>query len=222
MRGLWADQIDPTTLEAFLESGFRRSGKILYQPVCSRCRACQPLRIEVRRFVASRSQRRILGRNSDLAVSVGPPQLSKEKLRLYQKYVAHQHPGSGPVTWEDLDRFLYNSPCPTTLELTYRDPSGQLLGVGICDVGPTLLSSVYFYWEPLARRRSLGVFSALMELEYAAKAGLSWYHLGYWVENSSTMSYKAELGDFQLLAGDGRWHPYPRKTSRPVSNEHID
>lgn len=47
-------------------SGFRRSNNVVYRPACPDCNACRPVRIPVRLFTPSRTQRRIAARNSDL------------------------------------------------------------------------------------------------------------------------------------------------------------
>lgn len=212
-RGIWAYSIDPEVMEAFLEAGFRRSGSVIYQPVCAGCRACRSLKVDVDAFVPSTSQRRVARRNADLRIEIGPPELTDAKVDLYARYLVGQHQSADSVQREDLERFLYVSPCPTTLEFCYFDPTGELIGVGICDVTPTALSSVYFYWEPKVHRRSLGIFSALTEIRSAIKLGLQWYHMGYWVNSSATMHYKATFSDHFLLDADGQWRFYPRNKS---------
>lgn len=203
--------MDPVVFEALLNAGFRRSGNVVYRPVCPGCRACRPLRIDVSAFKPSASQRRVLRANADLSISIGRPDLTPEKSDLYARYLAGQHERV-PSTPEDntesplerLREFLYNSPV-TTLEMTYRAPDGALLAVGICDLTPTILSSVYFYWDPDHRKRSLGILGALWEIETARRNGQRFYHLGYWVENAPTMHYKAQLADHELLQDDGSW-----------------
>lgn len=203
-RGLWASRIDDAAMEAFLDAGFRRSGHILYQPVCPGCRACVPLRIDVAAFTPSPSQRRSSRRNADLEVSVAAPVLSGEKLALYDLYLRLQHDRAESPEKVDLESFLYSSPA-TTIEIEYRLPNRELIGVGICDITPSVLSSVYFYWHPDHHRRSLGVFSTLRELDLARRLGCEWYHMGYWVAHSKTMDYKSRVGVHQLLHPDGGW-----------------
>ena len=48
------------------QAGFRRSQNIAYRPACESCDACVSVRVPGCGFSASRSQKRILHRNSDL------------------------------------------------------------------------------------------------------------------------------------------------------------
>jgi leucyl-tRNA---protein transferase len=213
MRGLLAGRVEPDAYEGFLNAGFRRSGSVLYQPVCVGCRECTPLRIDLESFKPSPGQRRNLRRNRDLRLRCGTPVLTEEKLRLYEMYLRGQH-GEGDRSIEEavetLGEFLYQSPVQT-IEVEYRTEAGGLAGVGICDVTSAVLSSVYFYWDPAVRRRGMGCFSMLQEIELARQLGLRWYHLGYWVNGSPTMHYKATLADHEVLGTDGQWRRAERK-----------
>lgn len=211
VQGAAVGRADPEAYEAMLDAGFRRSGRVVYQPVCVGCRECVPMRMDVGSFVPSKSQRRVWRRNEDLAVDVGELELTKEKVELYSAYLTGQHAkevNSAEVA-EDLEGFLYQSPVATA-EVTYRDRAGKLLAVGIIDVTPEVLSSVYFFWDPAAARRSLGIYGVLREMEIAKQAGKRWYHLGYWVKGSNTMDYKASVGDHELLGTDGVWRQVGR------------
>jgi arginyl-tRNA--protein-N-Asp/Glu arginylyltransferase len=53
----------------------------------------------------------------------------------------------------------------------------------------------------------LGVFSLLYEIEYARFLDIRWLYLGYWVENSPKMNYKADFQPAQILL-DSRWTPF--------------
>src|SRR5690348_10722835 len=68
----------------FMDAGFRRSGSVIYQPVCGGCRSCVPLRVPVGRFAADKSQRRAWRRNQDLTVTAAPPEPTAEKYELYE------------------------------------------------------------------------------------------------------------------------------------------
>src|SRR5438477_622465 len=82
-RGLWVGNMPPSVYHRFMDAGFRRSGKLLYQPVCGACRACVPIRVPVATFRPSKSQRRCRRRNEDLEVTVAGPVATDEKFQLY-------------------------------------------------------------------------------------------------------------------------------------------
>jgi arginyl-tRNA--protein-N-Asp/Glu arginylyltransferase len=207
MRALWASKMRATLYHDFMDSGFRRSGKVLYQPVCPGCRACQPIRIPVNRFAPDKSQRRCWRKNQNLIVTVAPPGASDESYALYLRYVRQWHGrDSAEESRESFQRFLYDSPVES-LEFSYRDESGALLAIGICDISNAALSSVYFYFDPSQSDRSLGTFGALHELEYAKANAIPYYYLGYWIDGCGTMQYKNRFRPYELLGSNGNWIP---------------
>src|SRR5690606_123433 len=73
LRAFWAHHLSGQAYREFMDAGFRRSGRVIYQPICRGCRACIPIRIPVETFRPGKSQRRCWRRNADLTVSVGAP-----------------------------------------------------------------------------------------------------------------------------------------------------
>jgi arginine-tRNA-protein transferase len=205
-RAAWADKIPGSLYHRFMEAGFRRSGKLLYQPACHGCRACQSIRVPVANFRPSKSQRRRRRRNQDLVVGVHEPLATDEKFDLYRRYLAgrFERDDAGDDRRDAFEQFLYDSPVET-LEFCYRDRGGKLLAVGICDVCAESLSSVYFYYDPAESRRGLGTFGALYEIEAAARSGIPYYYLGYWVSGCAAMEYKADFRPNEVLCPDGVW-----------------
>lgn len=189
--------------QRLMDLGFRRTGVVFYRPACPACEECRPIRVPVERFRPSRSQRRVLRRNRDVQIDLCPPRPEDEQWALFQRYQAAQHDGAMLGTREQFERFLCDSPLPT-IEFDYRI-EGRLVGVGIVDVCPASLSSVYMYFDPDCSRRSLGVFSALCEIEECRRRGLPYWYLGYWVRGSRKMDYKRRFRPHELLGPDGVW-----------------
>jgi arginine-tRNA-protein transferase len=203
--GFLASRISPEVYRGLMDAGFRRSGRLVYRPACVGCHECRAMRIAVDQFTPSKSQRRVWRRNQDLVVTVAPAAPSQEKYELYARYVRQWHGRDEDATERAFVEFLYDSPV-FTYEMEYRDKGGKLLGVGICDVSETSLSSVYFYFEPTESKRALGTFGVLWEMEYARAHKLAWYYLGYWVNDCAAMAYKARFGPHEILGADGIWH----------------
>jgi leucyl-tRNA---protein transferase len=223
-RAFLAGRIPPAIYHAFMDAGFRRSGRMIYQPACPGCRACVPIRVLVNEFAPDKSQRRCLRRNQSLHVSVSTePLATDEKYELYRRYLRDWHgraeDESDEETRESFERFLYDSPVQT-IEFAYRDAgSGRLLAVGICDICAASLSSVYCYFDPSQRRRGLGTYSVLREIDYARSKGIPCYYLGYWVSGCAAMEYKSGFGPHELLQGDGIWR---RRSELPVIEKRDD
>lgn len=189
--------------QRLMDAGFRRSGLLIYQPVCEGCRECVPIRVPVNEFAPSRSQRRVLRRNADVQMTVGSPSPTEEKWRMYNAYRRLQHNDLEREDRPGFEECLYHSPT-STLEMTYWI-GGRLAGVGIVDATPAALSSVYFYFDPEQARRSLGVFSAMCEIEECRRRQLDFWYVGYYIRKCQRMNYKAQYRPCELLGSDGHW-----------------
>ena len=69
--------------------------------------------------------------------------------------------------------------------------AGPLYAVCLTDRLADGLSLVYSFYAPDHPRRSLGAFVILDHIEKARQLGLPHVYLGYWVEGSKKMGYKA-------------------------------
>ncbi len=208
LRAFAAGRLDAEAYHGFMDAGFRRSGRMVYQPVCDGCRRCVPIRVPVDRFAPDKTQRRCHRRNADLTVAVGPPELTDEKFALYQRYVTQWHDKPAGDDGErtagpDAAGGRWRRSCTrrrwTRWSSPTATPAGRLLAVGIADVCRQSFSSVYFYFDPDHRDRSLGTFGALHEIAWAAAAGIPHYYLGYWVNGCRKMAYKANFRPHELL-----------------------
>ncbi|MGH7213506.1 MAG: arginyltransferase [Tepidisphaeraceae bacterium] len=205
-RAFHAPRLPEELYHDFMDAGFRRSGRIVYQPVCHGCRQCVPIRVMVAGFRPSKSQRRTWRKNADVRVEVAvPAEPTNEKYALYRRYQLEWH--GGPMSQDNrtgFESFLYDSPVHT-IEFTYRDAGGKLLAIGICDLCRRSLSSVYFYHDPDEHRRGLGTLGVLHEIEFARRRNIPYYYLGYWVAGCGSMQYKADFRPHELLHPDGAW-----------------
>ncbi len=204
LRGFVASKAAPALYRQLMDHGFRRSGRLFYQPACAACQGCVPIRVLVDEFAPNRSQRRCRQRNTDITVTVDTPELTDEKLQLYRTYVQHKHGTPAENDMGAVRDFLYN-PVVATREFCYRSGDGKLLAVGICDLFADALSSVYCYYDVAEARRGLGTYSALFEIGYARRLRLAYYYLGFVVRQCHSMSYKANFRPHQLLGLDGTW-----------------
>ncbi|KAL7537616.1 hypothetical protein ACHAXR_007964 [Thalassiosira sp. AJA248-18] len=82
---------------------------------------------------------------------------------------------------------------------------GPLVAVGVVDILPQSVSSVYAFYDPiLSSSLELGKYTALREIEWVRRASqfrpdLHYYYLGYYIHSCQKMTYKAEYKPSELL-----------------------
>ncbi len=186
------------------ESGFRRSQTIAYRPACENCRACLSVRVVVDDFRLSRNLRRVYDANQDLIGSMQPADANSEQYALFRSYLEARHHDGGMADMSMLDfaMMIEDSHVNTRIvEYRRRGPdsfitgkgTGPLIGLALTDVLHDGLSMVYSFYDIEQHERSLGTFMILDHIERARRLGLPYLYLGYWVEGSQKMDYKARF-----------------------------
>lgn len=194
---------DSRTLhDSLSRAGFRRSHSIAYAPACPGCNACVPVRVVADGFHPSRTFRRTLNANRDLTARIIPAQATAEQYRLFNLYQEGRHTGSDMALmgFYDYRAMVEDSPIDTML-IEYRDQDGHLIAICLADRMDDGLSAVYsFFATDQPHRRGLGTYIILWLIEEAKRQNLPFVYLGYWIAESTKMSYKTR---FQPLEGFG-------------------
>lgn len=200
--------IDARAYGELVRLGFRRSGAFTYRPYCDTCRACVPVRVPVAGFGPNRTQRRCLRNHGNLEVFRRPLAFDSEHYRLYLAYQRHRHPGGGmdQDSREQYQHFLLHSNVATDL-VEFRE-AGTLRMVCLVDRLADGLSSVYTFYDPDLPGTSFGTYGILWQLERCHVLGLPYLYLGYWIEESRKMAYKATFRPIEGLMG-GVWRRLP-------------
>lgn len=203
-----------TTLnDALTHAGFRRSQSIAYKPACDGCSACISVRIVCPQFNYGKSFRRIANRNEDLVIEPAVARATEEQFELLQLYLKTRHPDGGMTEMDEHDyAAMVEDTSVMTRIIEYRLPSdgsrrkGPLVAASLTDVLDDGLSMVYSFFDPQYEKRGLGTFMILDHIDLAISKGLDHVYLGYWVQNSPKMAYKARFRPLQALTANG-WRP---------------
>ncbi len=200
-RYFFADELNEEELDYFISLGFRKFGQYFFKPECPQCQKCQPLRVVVDEFKATKSQRRILNKNKETLFEVKSLIYDKE---IYDLYVLHskakfdieKHPISSE---EEFIRSHFTKTAPALLTL-YK-VNNELAAVGFLDIAQNGISSVYFIYDPKYSDLSLGTYGVLREIELAKEMEKDFYYLGFYISENRSMNYKANFKPHQILKG---------------------
>ena len=190
--------------------GFRRSQSIAYRPACEGCRSCVSVRVLTGEFRPTRSMRRIMKRNVDIASDMRLATPTSEQYAIFRGYLdsRHRDGGMADMTVLDYAMMVEDSHVETRI-VEYRrvEPGrpnpGELIAVALTDVLGDGLSMVYSFFEPDEAARSLGTFMVLDHIARAQRLGLAYVYLGYWVRGSGKMDYKSRFLPQERLLPEG-------------------
>jgi arginyl-tRNA--protein-N-Asp/Glu arginylyltransferase len=196
--------IDSGVYSDLVRLGFRRSGAFTYRPYCDHCRACVPVRIPVAEFEPNRTQRKTWRRHGELTAVRRKLAFDNDHYALYLQYQRYRHPGGGmdQDSREQYQHFLLHSNVTTDL-FEFRE-QGRLRMVSLVDRLQDGLSSVYTFYDPAPPGASYGTFNVLWQIQRCRELGLRHLYLGYWIEQSRKMAYKATFRPIEGL-GAGGW-----------------
>uniref|UniRef100_A0A3Q1EIU5 Arginyl-tRNA--protein transferase 1 n=1 Tax=Acanthochromis polyacanthus TaxID=80966 RepID=A0A3Q1EIU5_9TELE len=150
---------------------------------------------------------------------------SYQVYKLYQMAI-HKDPPDKPSE-SQFRRFLCDSPLeaehsPDGPEVGYGSfhqqywLDGRIVAVGVIDILPTCVSSVYLYYHPDFASLSLGSYSALREIAFTRQLQkqspkLSYYYLGFYIHSCPKMRYKGQYRPSDLLCPETYvWVPIER------------
>ncbi len=184
------------------ERGWRRFGNMFFIPECSTCNDCTTIRIDIKKFEFSKSQRRVLNKNANIKAYIQSPSISLDHINLFDKYHSYMHEKKGwsyePTTPDSYHQSYVSGAYDYGKELLYFIDD-KLVGVALLDVCEDSISSVYCYYDHDYQELSLGKFSILTQISLAKQMKIPYLYLGYWIKDHYSMGYKEDYKPFEVL-----------------------
>ncbi|GLB33700.1 putative ATE1 [Lyophyllum shimeji] len=167
----------------------------------------------------------------EFEITLEPSSFTEEKYALFEKYQRTVH--SDEATPSGFKRFLVDSPLleepipyanvpPSHLPRNYGSYhqlyrlDGQLIAMGVIDILPHCVSSVYFMYDVEWEKFSLGKLSALREIALAREMhdagapGMDFLYMGFYIHSCQKMRYKGEYSPSYLADPETYdWFPLP-------------
>jgi arginine-tRNA-protein transferase len=149
-----------------------------------------------------------------LRITICKSHVEKPTFNLYKKYQINIHNDDPErIKEEGFKRFLVDTPLIYEKNRSHYSYGSyhqkyylddKLIAVGVIDILPKCVSSVYFMYDTDYSSLSLGVFSALQEISLSVRLNkylksLKYYYLGFYIHSCSKMRYKAQYSPSDLL-----------------------
>jgi len=200
----------PAEMDQYWAEGWRHFGIFFFRYLTALHGAKRftvlPLRIDLERFVLTRSQKRVLAKNADTKIRIRPTSVDEEKAALFLRH-RRRFKDNVPSSLNDfLSPYPAAAPC-LNLELCVY-VGQELLGVTFLDVGHTATSAVYAIFDPAEAKRSLGILMILHSIEFSCQRGYRYYYPGYAYREPFSYDYKKNFTGLEYLDWRAGWRPY--------------
>jgi arginine-tRNA-protein transferase len=206
----YADKLLPEQMDSLWAKGWRHFGSHFFRYnvgfLIDDLRFVLPLRIRLSTFSFSKNQRRVLRRNQDLDVTLGPLGVDEAAEALFDRHKTRFNHGIPESIYNFISQDPADSPCETKELRVTKD--GELLAASYFDVGSNSASGIYGMFEPTITDRSLGIFTMLKEIEYSIETGREFYYQGYAYQGPSFYDYKKRFRATEAFDWRYDWIPY--------------
>ncbi|KAL8742596.1 MAG: hypothetical protein Q9190_004950 [Brigantiaea leucoxantha] len=165
-------------------------------------------------------------------VNIEPDTFTEEKYALFANYQKYVHREGPPKTSKaGFKRFLCSGLKQSTQERAdgvqqrlgsyhqcYRI-DGRLVAMGVLDLLPNCVSSVYLIYHEDVNDWNFGKLSALREISLAVEGGYNYYYMGFYIHSCTKMRYKGKYRPSYLLDPETYdWNPFDKDYSTRLSS----
>ena len=190
--------------------GWRRFGRMFFRPICSECNECQSIKIDVKNYNFSKSERRVIRKNAHLTALLRHPTSTNKHVELFNKYHKFMHEKkSWDINQTDPKNYFYSfvdGHEEFGYEMLYFE-GDKLICIDLLDILEDGISSIYCYYDPEYLHLSIGKYTLLRQILFAKQNNLDWIYLGYYVKDCPSLAYKEQ------------YKPYKTLVARPIDSE---
>ncbi len=201
-------KITAETLDSLLANGWRHFGTYFfrYNINVHQGQLCKviPLRIDLQKFTFSKSQQKIWKKNQDLDIHIQPIQINQDVLDLFEKHKTKFKENIPENIYTFLSYHPAKVPCAAVEIGVYK--ADKLLAMSFLDLGKESVSSVYGMYDFEWANRSLGIYTMLLEIDFALKTNRRYYYHGYCFDMPSFYDYKKKFNGLQGFDWQGGWN----------------
>lgn len=206
----YAERVDGDQLDYLLENGWRHFGERFQRYSLNyyrdEIRRVIPLRIRLSQFNLTKSLRRTLKRNDDLAFRIAPILITPD---IHELFEIHSVRFTQDVPHSVYTFLSYEPESVPTDGLMLRVTDGErLAAVSFFEMSTHGLSSIYAMFDPELSERRLGILTMLKEIEFARQNSKLFYYHGYAYEGESFYDYKKRFTGLEAFDWKERWEPY--------------
>ncbi|MCB1176546.1 MAG: hypothetical protein KDK36_03100 [Leptospiraceae bacterium] len=205
------EKIKKDELDIILSKGFRHFGRYFFRYQFStfedNIAVVLPLRINLKNFQFSKSQRKVLSKNKDLKFQFQPAIIDEEKEKLFYNHVRKFKENVPGSIFTFLSEDPANIPCETYECNVFKED--KLIASSFLDIGERSTSSIYGMFLLEESKRSLGIYTMLLEIQYSIENNMEFYYPGYAYNISSFYDYKKSFSSLEFLDWKSlEWKPY--------------
>ncbi|OAV44918.1 GNAT family N-acetyltransferase [Lewinella sp. 4G2] len=214
------ERLPPAKLDEFLFAGWRPVGQQLY--ICDFIRTetdelygCVQIRMPLATHQFKRKQRRLLRNNGERFRYVIHPatEVTREMREVNRRY-QERHPDKART---DIDFHVGYYPSKRFVDTQQVEvyDGDRLVAFSYFDPGEQCMYSKVGVYDPAYKEFSLGIYTMLLEVQWAKDNGLAYYHPGYVSVDFPIFDYKLRLGpmDYRDCA-TGEWKTLPDNDPR--------
>jgi len=218
-------KLSPKRYDSYLASGWFRGSVMLYKMdlLCleNDLYSVINIRLNLEKHILKKSLSKINRRGkAKFRVEFGNVQLNDQKEELYQfqktKFQGFIH--------QSLHDFLYsglNNTVFDTKEVCVYD-GDRLVACSYFDLGEKSIASLLGLHHPKYASYSLGIFTMLLEIEFAKESEVKWYYPGYVLNEDKGFEYKLRLGNYEYYNSNKRWSNYSQFNSDNVISKKVN